>query len=229
MEIIDNSKEFKDKLDHLWNEILQRLDSKCSSYESLHRGYAIEREVKKNSILFVGMNPSFSAKAWNNGKDDSSVFYDIPKSSEKKDSNTFFRTILNFYEEINGYKPPFAHHDLLFVRATNQKAVLEWMEEPLMNDFFKGQLDISKSIIESTSPVLIVVLNAGASNLFRKLFADNRPFCEELGAYLYIINGKRTPVLFSGMLSGQRALDLGSKESLKWHIKYILRQIQYVL
>jgi hypothetical protein len=35
---------------------------------------------------------------------------------------------------------------------------------------------------------------------------------------------KRTPIFFTGRLSGQRALDLGSRKRLLWHVKKILGQ-----
>lgn len=54
----------------------------------------------------------------------------------------------------------------------------------------------------------------------------NFEFCTELGTHKIIrhktLNG--TPVFFTSMLSGQRALDNGSKERLIWHIGKILNQ-----
>ena len=40
-------------------------------------------------------------------------------------------------------------------------------------------------------------------------------FNNEIGTYKIKIGEKETPIFFSGMLSGQRALDLGSLERLK--------------
>ena len=120
-----------------------------------------------------------------------------------------------------------AHHDLLFIRETSQETVLNWKKklDEINNPFFNDQLNLSKTIIEDSKPKLIVVLNAGARALFEQIFQplDERLFDDNLGAYLYQIGGKYTPVLFSGMLSGQRAIDLGSRRSLRWHIEYILK------
>ena len=220
MNRIDNRRK-REELDVLWNDILQDFPNNTI----ISKGYAIESEVEMHSILFVGMNPSFSANKWNNGNNQDSVIYDIPKISENKDTNTYFKTILSFYDSIKCPKPSLAHHDLLFVRETSQKAVLEMMRVSKLNCFFNEQLNISKTIIEQASPEIIVVLNAGARDLFKQLFGEPKSFSEKLGAQIYCINDKETPVLFSGMLSGQRALDSGSKESLKWHIEYILRRI----
>lgn len=193
------------------------------------RGFAIEKSVAKNSLLFLSMNPSFKDGAWNNGTPSgTNVFYDIP-SLNASNTNSFFQAINKFYDELgqgSNLKPPFAHHDLLFVRETSQEKVKELNEN--FKPFFDNQLKISKEIIKASEPKIIVVINAGARKLFEDLFKGSQcspPFDESLGAYMYIIGDKKTPVLFSGMLSGQRALDIGSRESLKWHIRHILRSI----
>lgn len=226
--IIDIEKEYKDRLEKLWNNTKSGLDSSHPAYKSIERGYAIERSIERDSILFIGMNPSFKEGAWNNGISTQSVFYEIPKqlTANKKGTNPFFRAINAFYDGLKcPNKPPLAHHDFLFIRETNQKAVIDWKEKQLiLDDFFKAQMTISKEIIIKTNPILVVVLNAGARILFKELFGE----CEldsKIGARIYCFNEKKIPVLFSGMLSGQRALDLGSQESLKWHIEYILKQI----
>ena len=227
---------YKTTLDDLWLSA-GNLTATKEFQESITRGYAIEKEVKDGGLLFISMNPSYSSKdgAWNNGtKAGTNAIYKIPDLKDDKnptDTNPFFQSINRFYQELeieNG-KTPLAHHDLLFIRETNQKTVLKWKEEldKIPNRFFNDQLEISKTIIKGSSPKLIVVLNAGARELFKELFKDdcNPSFCDKLGANIYTINGNKTPVLFSGMLSGQRALDLGSQESLKWHIKHILKNI----
>lgn len=217
---------FKPKLNYIWAKALPLSTGPSLINDIISRGYAIEREVTTDSLLFVSMNPSFKDGAWNNGNRGGSIFYDIPlPKAPKATTNSFFIAINEFYAQIKcPKKPPLAHHDLLFLRETKQNTVLEMKKDPILKDFFEGQLDISKEIIEKSTPALIVVLNAGARELFKELFGNGK-FDTKLGAYIYCINGKETPVLFSGMLSGQRALDLGSKESLKWHIEFILKQI----
>ena len=221
---------FKGELDCLWNKAKADPNLKLL-YNTIARGYAIEKEIETNSILFVSMNPSFSTKVgtWNNGESFKSVFYEIPVLKDSKGTNNFFNAINNFYNNIKDSNPDFprlAHHDLLFIRETTQENVLNWKEK--YASFFKDQLDISKRIIIKSDPKLIVVLNAGARKLFKEMFG-NPNVDKTLGARIYRLNENKreTPVLFSGMLSGGRALDLGSKESLQWHIEYILKQIGY--
>lgn len=200
--------------------------------EIIEGGFAIETKIEKHSLLFLSMNPSFSNNSWNNGTDwGENAYYERPNSDAPQDStNPFFKAINKFYDDLEIYPSiPLAHHDLLFIRKTDQKMVLKWKKEleKCNPDFFSKQLNLSKTIIEESEPQLIVVLNASARELFKELFNDdcNPSFCDKLGANIYTINGNKTPVLFSGMLSGRRALDLGSQESLKWHIKYILNKL----
>ena len=47
-------------------------------------------------------------------------------------------------------------------------------------------------------------------------------FNDDIGTYLW----NNTPVFFSSMLSGQRALDIGSMERLKWQVKRALQEIK---
>ena len=52
-------------------------------------------------------------------------------------------------------------------------------------------------------------------------------FDEKLGTHKIVNNSDldNTPVFFTSMLTGQRALDKGSFERLNWHINFVLNQI----
>ena len=191
--------------------------------EVLKRGHAIEKELARRTILFLGMNPSYS-----NDKVTPPGFY-------KEYKHPYFRRISNVTEVSNRSMHttfPFAHHDIFFVRHTSQKFVEEMKDS--MENFFDIQINITKQIIVEAEPKIIVVANAGASKIFQheicKSWKPGLPqFDEELGVDFLEVeaNGKsiRAPVLFTGMLSGQRALDDGSYYSLIWHITHILRNI----
>ena len=168
-----------------------------------------------------------------------------------KQIHKFYIELKKELNENSNILPPLAHHDLLFIRETSQKNVLKWKEnkirkrgeddkfkwveregEEKVGNFFTEQLDLSKKIIVESNPRLIVVLNAGARKLFQEeelLFKKDKckgTFDEEITAtYMYDINGKDVPVIFTGMLSGQHALDSGSKNILKDYIKLVLKKI----
>lgn len=200
--------EYGDDIVKIWQEGSPTLS------EVVSRGYAIEKMIPKNAILFLSMNPSYKEGVSGGG------FADIYKSE-----HPFHVAIQDFYISISEPKPPMAHHDLLFLMETSQKNVLKWKEQDKV--FFDKQLKISKEIIEKAEPKMIVVINAGASKLFQDHFKDSwSSFDDDLGVDMYKIDKNITPVLFSGMLSGQRALDIGSRDSLKWHIEYILKKLK---
>ena len=206
---------YQERIDSLWKDWLEKLpEGPCK--EMAKRGYAVERELPHDDVLFVGMNPAFDEKTDEYGVN----IYDVATAD-----NPFFDAIRNFSKETLGYSYP-SHHDLLFLRHTRQKDVLDLFADKASNEFLGRQLDLSAEIIRALSPKLIVVLNAGARSLFESRFKADAdcPYDERLGAHRFIVNDS-TPVLFSSMLSGQRALDNGSKRSLQWHINHILENI----
>ena len=112
-------------------------------------------------------------------------------------------------------------------------------------DFLNAQLKITFEIIERANPKLIIVSNALASEFFGKkketkhrkldkiwkgfdlyfdknIWKNDVTFNSKIGTYEIKLNDKLVPIIFSGMLSGQRALDIGSLERLKWQSKMIL-------
>ena len=118
--------------------------------EVVKRGFAIEKEVVKNSLLFLSMNPSFSDNSWNNGTEEGeNAYYNIPDLKNKispKETNSFFQAINRFYKNLNiNPQNPLAHHDLLFIRETNQKRVLDWKAQlDKKNTFFSKQLNLTQ-------------------------------------------------------------------------------------
>jgi hypothetical protein len=46
---------------------------------------------------------------------------------------------------------------------------------------------------------------------------------DNIGTYRF---NENTPVFLSGMLTGRHALDLGSYERLKWHLKFVNNILQ---
>jgi hypothetical protein len=111
------------------------------------------------------------------------------------------------------------HVDVLPVRLTNQKDVERLLQN--QEDFVRQLLDLFCKYLASAKPLIIIVENAYAAKLLMENKADifpkmdtiddrfGTPFSEKLGA----------PVFYSSMLTGQRALDNGSFERLKWSVK----------
>ena len=125
----------------------------------------------------------------------------------------------------------FCHHDLFFVRETDQKKVLSLRAK--YDDFYKKQLDYSKDIIEKAAPKIIIVINAGAGNLIREElgtdffgFIPGTSWNEDYGVDLIKIGGREVPIIFTGMLSSTGRINKGTETTLFWNIRHIARQLK---
>lgn len=133
----------------------------------------------------------------------------------------------------------FVHLDIFRYRETSQVTTLEDLkviiqadraakpEDVVPDKFARSQLDTFYALLEECDPLAIVVINAAASKLLKStLNLGDRNFrADENEGYHQLSfsqSRKCIPVLFSGMLSGQRALDLDSVARLSWHLRYAL-------
>lgn len=191
---------------------------------------------KSGGVLFIGMNPSTAGmKAgfisentrkdmlWNNGIGIEEKV-DRVISTEKifLEKYPFFKPMKEIAECLEIKDKDFQHLDLFIYRETSQKKFLKKVikskkdDHIIFNDFGLDQLDIFKRMFDILSPKIILVANAKASQIFKQEYKDKLEFSDTLGSY-YL--NKKIPVFFSGMLTGQRAIDNHSYERLVWHIK----------
>ena len=217
MEIIDIQKEFGPTLDRIWKS---RPVSCLGRNDIVDPRFAIEKSIPKGcDVLFIGMNPS-SVKS-------QSQYYDPYKINID-----YFERLRRFCKDIP--LEFWGHHDIYPIRCTDQKQLIKVRKycKKKGKTFFDSLQDLTKDIIQKVNPKLIVVLNAGASNIFREMYNINPfpspSFDKKKGAEIIHINNRDVPVIFSGMLSGQRALDIGSRVSLQWHIDKVLHPISCV-
>jgi len=206
---------YKQQIFNLWSDDSIKDDS------IIQRGFLIPKTLEKDSILFLGINPSFTKNSSSN--DYKNIFYELPKDSKA----TFYTKMRELTEDIN---INWTHFDILFIRETQQRNVRKLIRNNNYKNFIENHLKISKKIIESVQPKIIVVSNTLARDLMRikinnlgmnyKFIFDDHIGTER------IINTRNslenTPVFFTSMLSGQRALDIGSYNRLKWHIKNVI-------
>lgn len=199
--------------------------------------------LKQHALLFVGLNPSFSEKgfiqlfqdtefaglnpnefyAWKNRKN-----FDFEKAIKiemlaREKYDRYFKPI----KEIAQYVGlEWEHIDLFFERVTEQHQLNERIFEDrrgaVLTEFAEEQLKLSLKLIEDVEAKIIVVINAGASKILRDKWSESLFFDDRLGTYLVQLNERRVPVFFSSMLTGQRALDKGSFERLKWHVRMVM-------
>ena len=219
MELSDEELKVKKEIDKLW--------AANAHIEYANRGYRLQVSLKPNSLLFVGINPSYSEK---DTSTDSCYSFD----EESGKIHKYFNKFQDISRKVN---IQWAHIDLLFLRETDQKNVGKIIDDH--PDFVYKQLMISKEIIENLQPKIIVTNNTLARRLlgFDKFEKNGKSenewinfefkFDDSIGTHRITYNEKleNTPIFFTSMLTGQRALDNGSYERLVWHIKFVLGKL----
>ena len=181
---------------------LQKIINRKYVYSQFHTG---------RKVLFIGLNPSFREKQAK--KEEYYKSFDATNNNDQ-----YFRRFPLLVENKNDW----TFLDLLYIRETRQRNIENFYKrEP---DFIKQQLEISKEIIKKINPEIIVVCDTFARNLLKSNMMNFEfEFDDTIGTYRIINNPdfKNIIVFFSGMLTGQRALDNGSFERLKWHLNKV--------
>ncbi len=222
MEKFSVKEKFETKIINIWS------DQKYNELEIINRGFAIQDNVIINSIMFIGINPSFN-------ETDTEINQEFYNIEQRGKSYPYF----NKFKEISEYLDHhWTHFDLLFFRETNQNYINNILktDNNIGVDFIFSQLEISKQVLILAKPKVLIVSNTTARYFlgFDKSVSKNEDiwmgfdfvFDEKLGTHK-IINNKElenTPVFFTSMLTGQRALDKGSLERLMWHIQFVINQ-----
>lgn len=178
---------------------------------------------KKGGIIFIGMNPSYSDKAFKKLIKDSKVFtmkeiheiYNYSSFLKVKDKSQRVDFIIDresvwsdMYPEYFGpmtkiadyNKTFFQYIDLFVFRGTKQNEALkkiiekETKDHITLNEFGKDQLKIFKEILTQYSPKVIIVANANASQIFKQEFANDLGWNEKKGYHSF---KNKIPIYFS--------------------------------
>lgn len=195
--------------------------------------------LKKNQLLFVGMNPSFSEKAFRlilkdteYAKHDPKEFYKWSNISLNHDLINDLIKIENYaYKNYSLYVGPLAkiakqvglewqHIDLFLYRETSQANFKSRiLDNSKLNEFGLEQIKIFEEILVEVEPKCVIVVNALGSEILRKYIKNDLVWDEGRGFHWFKRSGKKIPMFFTSMLSGQRALDRWSYERLAWHVR----------
>lgn len=205
-------------------------------------------EFKREGLLFVGCNPSFPEGAlatrlrrkfpevpelrsffnWSNVRDNRAIIdellkieVDVRGSNEQKHYR-YFTPLIDMAKDV-GFEGKWEHVDVFLIRHTSQGEFKKKIEiNGKLNEFGQKQLDIFKSVLSAIDPKIIVVSNAYVSELMKRkeCFGDKLELDSDRGWHnLSLEKNNPTPIFFSSMISGQRALDVESRRRLTWHIK----------
>ena len=184
-------------------------------------------DFKGGGLLFVGMNPSFSERGFKTilkgteyEKIDPVLFFKWSHISSSPDLISDCITVENYAYE--NYKPFFArpieisrevgldwqHIDLFLYKETSQSDFKKRiMDRDSLNEFALEQITLFEEALLMIEPKCIIVANAFSSQLLREHIKGDLLWDTERGFHWFTKGGRKIPMLFSSMLSGQRALD----------------------
>lgn len=109
--------------------------------------------------------------------------------------------------------------DLFLYKETSQSDFMNRVRSKgKLNEFGMDQIMLFEEILVQIRPRCVVVTNATASEILREYIQDDLSWDSERGFHWFTRGGKKIPIFFTSMLSGQRALDRWSYERLVWHI-----------
>ena len=228
--------QFKTMYDELWKEYVSNPDAILSQPTkekyNLTQGYCVSGYFCKNqpNLLFIGFNPAY------NEKTDSVTGINIFENRNSNLYPTYFSKFDDLCEATLGKpnKSNWTSLDVLSIRSTDQKSIEKEIDaNPVFNDFCFEQVELFKKVLDhvvtDSKPKAIIVCSARARSLLmtkplqsKAPLIDLKSWDEKKGVFYYQSSkSEKTPVIFTSMLSGQRALDLGSYCSLAWHIRNI--------
>ena len=182
-------------------------------------------EFKKDTILFVGLNPSLTKKIplYSNKdlENEEKILEIIEKERKSMDKYHYFDPFKKIAKNIGFEENNFDHIDLFFYRETSSKRFMSFLNNPKNKEFKEDQLKISLDAISKTQPRVILVANKNASDIITNRFSDLIDDSNYLlnGFERIKINNKEIPIFFSGMISSARRIDDFSLKRLIWHLK----------
>lgn len=221
-----------------YDRIFKKYENASFGTTLKERGYVFQYDVDETNcdILFIGINPSYTEKEEKGKKDRSHYGRDTARAYFKPFGDIHNQLSSNLSRE---QYTNWTHLDFFVHRETNQNEIKKLMREPVGRGFIMENLDIIKKRLIHISPKVIIISNALAREFSGKNRKPDRKgieqgiwmgfefgeMDEEFGSFKVknIPELAHTHFLFSSMLSGRRALDVGSRERLVWQVKRILK------
>jgi hypothetical protein len=185
----------------------------------------------ESPVWFFGMNPSLPESPKEIISQNSNLTKNLivklkdEQKSMHDNNHPYFKAAKNFFKKdvrIGELTNPI-FHDLYPVMHTKQKEFVQFLEHKENNDFCERLNKATKELVDGIMPDIIVIANAKASKFMQKIFfgrtKENEHEFEGITKLTYELHGKKTDMIFSSMLSGQRALDTYSRSRLAREIR----------
>lgn len=186
-------------------------------------------EDKRNDIIKERRLPRGESE---NEQDLYNYFKPFYRISKKLEGDHRQWKDIHFKEEGENYERKWEHIDLFRTISKTQKDLNNKLDiKPSgknIGDFGEEQFKIFEDpLLKGLKPKIIVVQNALARKIIKhKLEIDDDNWRRKKGFHVIQINKREVPIFFSGMLSGQRALDIGSRKRLIWHLEKAKKTIE---
>ena len=210
--------QYNQEIRNLWKPVFENTTIPTENTNIKFKQFCFHVKQDESPIWFFGMNPSLPSppkEIFNPDNDlTDNLIYDLKvEQKEMHGELQYFLKAIEFFEnEVKNPKsvvPIF--HDLYPVRHTKQKEFVKFLED---NDDFCNSFDTAtKNLIDGIMPDIIVIANAKASKLMQKIFFGRNEYNGET-KLTYELDWKKSDMIFSSMLSGQRALDTYSRSRL---------------
>ena len=211
------------------------------------------RMYEKSPILFVGMNPSgadydhYMAYCMHHKREAiPDVFIYCGDSPYYETMEKFASECLEETVEEGNVSHKYSELDLFGIVQSTQAVIQEhFLQYP---QHYVAMFDLFLKYVKIINPKVIIVANAFVRKIllrdkdlkldttkYKDFYGDNRKskfkieekVNDNYGGHTFTINTEggsyTTQLYFSSMLSGQRALDLGSRENLVWLVRNYLK------
>ena len=187
-----------------------------------------DKQYQGKPLLIVGINPSGSDRNHYSGNNEDVFVYG--------GDSLYYREMAELAEKCLCLKDGFSELDLFGIVQSNQSVVKkDFLENP---NYYKEMFALFLKYLKLIQPKVVIVANAFVCRILcrdKALKLDQGEFDnfyapeysltanEQFGGYIFSMKDFKTQMYFTSMLSGQRALDNGSKENLIWMIKNYLK------
>ena len=218
-------KQYNQKISRLWKTKFHNAIKLTEKTNVEFKQFCFHANQVESPIWFFGMNPSLPKPtkgfiSQTSYIDDNLIVELKNEQLRLHDDHPYFEAALKFFKKdvrILELEIP-VFHDLYPVRHTNQKEFVQFIKHEENKEFREKLDEATKELIDGIMPDIIVIANAKASELMQKIFFgrnenNKKEFIGETKR-TYKLNGQKTDMIFSSMLSGQRALDTYSRSRL---------------
>ena len=202
------------------------------------------RMYEKSPILFVGMNPSGADCDHYKDYCEYHEESEIPNVFIYCGDSPYYETMKKFASECleetveeGNVSHKYSELDLFGIVQSTQAVIQEhFLQYP---QHYVAMFDLFLKYVKIINPKVIIVANAFVHKVlqmakehgqkFNSFYEDSGKARFNLinnthfGGYRFSIDIFETQLYFSSMLSGQRALDLGSRENLVWLVRNYLK------